>query len=67
LCFIFIETQWVFSIFLFSLLSIGILIFSQGRMFGDGPNWKDTHLYVAPFYFSQDFLREKISPRDKFI
>jgi hypothetical protein len=61
------ETQWVFSIFLFSLLSIGILIFSQGRMFGDGHNWKDTHLYVTLFYFSQDFLRKKNSLKNKFI
>jgi hypothetical protein len=61
------ETQWGFSIFLFSLLSIGILILSKGRMFGDGPNWKDTHLYVAPFYLSQDFLKRKNSLRNKFI
>jgi hypothetical protein len=61
------ETQWVFSMFLFSLLSTGILIFSKGRMFGDGPNWKDTYLYVAPFYFSQDFLQRKNSLRNKFI
>ncbi len=24
--------------------------FSQGIMFKNGPNWKDTHLYVAPLY-----------------
>jgi hypothetical protein len=61
------ETQWVFSIYIFSLLSIGILIFSKGRMFGNGPNWKDTHLYVAPFYLSQDFLEKKKSLKNKFI
>jgi hypothetical protein len=37
------------------------------RMSKNGPNWKDTHLYVAPFYFSQDFLRRKDSPRKIFI
>jgi hypothetical protein len=61
------ETQWVFSINFFSLLSINILIFLQGKMFGDGPNWKDTHFYVTPFYFSQDFLRRKNSLRNTFI
>jgi hypothetical protein len=39
----------------------------QGRTFGDGFNWKDTHLYVTPFYFSQDFLKRKNSLKNKFI
>jgi len=61
------ETQRVFSIYIFSFLSIGMLIFSKGRMFGNGLNWKDTHLYVAPFYLSQDFLKKKDSLKNKFI
>jgi hypothetical protein len=61
------KTQWIFSIFLFPFLSIGILIFLKGGMFGNGPDWKDTHLYVAPFYFSHNFLKRKNSLRNKFI
>jgi hypothetical protein len=37
------------------------------NFFLNGPNWKDTHLYITPFYFSQDFLRRKNSQRNKFI
>jgi hypothetical protein len=65
--FISTETQWVFSIFLFLFLSIDIPIFLQGRMFKDGPNWKNTHLHVASFYFSQDILRRKNILKNKFI
>jgi hypothetical protein len=65
--FILTETQWVFSIIVFLLLSIDILIFLSGMILRDGHNWKDTHLYITPFYFSQDFLRRKNSQRNKFI
>jgi len=61
------ETQWVFSIFIFWLFSIDIPMFLQGIMFKDDYNWKDTHLHVAPFYFSQDFLRKRNSLKNKFI
>jgi hypothetical protein len=51
----------------FLFLSIDIPIFLHGRMFKDGPDWKDTHLYVTTFYFSQDFLRRKNNLSNKFI
>jgi hypothetical protein len=56
-----------FHFYFFLFFSIYILIFSQERMFKDGRNWKNTQLYVAPFYFSQNFLRRKISLKNKFI
>ncbi len=55
-----------FQIFFFDIFQY-IFISSQGRMFKDGPNWKNTHFYVAPFYFSQDLSRRKNILKNKFI